>query len=599
MGSQVAEELISQITLNDAQFQQRAKPLIATANAIATALNNMKAAAGAANQALGVQFGAGNTFNLGKGAMGGGYGNNYFGGGGNGGGGGTGGVGGGGAFASQILGATLLYRGIRMVEGAVESAAKAFLDFSGDAMKEFETFDTVEKAFIGIYGSSQKAAQMMGYLKDQAMTSAFQMRDLADAARGLAVAGLDVGRFLPIVQGFALAMGKINGEGLEDFVSILRRLQGGNTGMALGVRGIGRYGVSRAEMEQYGAKFGGPAGTHFEGTVNQAFDIIEKIFKARIEKIAQSVTASSEVVASNWKDAIQLATIDAGAGIMQNLIEPIKQATAAMNSLRQAGFFKDLFDTLYQIIGVSDMLGSSEKLRFDFSKFTDPKTGQQRPATKEEMKAAIQAYERTRFGEGDHNPLVTGSGLPTTTGDKLQDIMIDIGGYIVTLVDFAKLSWLELVDIYDFFTGGQASPATWSLLAAAMQQGDDFRLSSYMKARNDWRDRVNHPDKYGAPTAPSGNAIPGLDDEEEAQTGYLSDIAANTRSIKQRMEAFAYGGNDATRHGVTPVELSAHANGRGSKLGRILNVDALSDFINDEINAALGHERRRMAYGGM
>ena len=403
---------------------------------------------------------------------------------------------------------------------------------------------------------------MMLYLRDAAMTSAFHFKDLADAARSISVAGLDVNRWLPITQGFALAMGHIDAGGLQDFVSILRRLQGGNTGLALGPRGIGRYGVSRAELETHGAKFDSKG--HFLGSINEAFDAVEAVFKARIEAIASNVKASSEVVLSNWTDAIQQATIDAGAGIAQNLIEPIKQLTGVMNTLRQAGVFKDLFDDLYGIIDIQGLLGSPEKIRYDFTK--DPRTG--KTLSSEEQRRARDDYEKTHFGERGGKGL--GSRAPTTTGDPTQDLLINIGGYLVSIVEFTKLSFLELVRLYEFFQpwrarGGGVNPS--SLVGDAEKAGQDFRDQAYERVENDWKDRVLHPDKFKAPVAPTGNEIEGLDDDMEEANTHLRHIRNASDRIANHFDArtTAFGANGPYGSvGVTRVEMGNYYQNLGS-----------------------------------
>ena len=403
---------------------------------------------------------------------------------------------------------------------------------------------------------------MMLYLRDAAMTSAFHFKDLADAARSISVAGLDVNRWLPITQGFALAMGHIDAGGLQDFVSILRRLQGGNTGLALGPRGIGRYGVSRAELETHGAKFDSKG--HFLGSINEAFDAVEAVFKARIEAIASNVKASSEVVLSNWTDAIQQATIDAGAGIAQNLIEPIKQLTGVMNTLRQAGVFKDLFDDLYGIIDIQGLLGSPEKIRYDFTK--DPRTG--KTLSSAEQRRARDDYEKTHFGERGGKGL--GSRAPTTTGDPMQDLLINIGGYLVSIVEFTKLSFLELVRLYEFFQpwrawGGGVNPS--SLVGDAEKAGQDFRDQAYERVENDWKDRVLHPDKFKAPVAPTGNEIEGLDDDMEEANTHLRHIRNASDRIANHFDArtTAFGANGPYGSvGVTRVEMGNYYQNLGS-----------------------------------
>ena len=518
MASTVAETLITEFQLDASKYVAGSKQVIAANAAMMASMNQLNAARAAVQGSVGGSFGTSNQFNF-----------NTFNGSGS-----SGGNGGGGGSRSSygmfggFFGAELLLRGIREVEQAFVQLAHKFLSFSEDALNKFAEFDTIKLSFEGIYGSSQKAAQMMNYLKDVSITSAFQFKDLADAARGIAVAGLDVNRFLPIVQGFSLAMGHINGAGLQDIIGILRRIQGGNTGLALGPRGIGRYGVSRAELEMHGGTF--DAKGHFTGSVNQAFDAIEAVFKARFAAIAEKVTASSEVVISNWKDAIYLATVDAGAGIAQNLIGPIKTLTSAMNTLRQSGAFKSLFDDIYQIIGLDDMIGDNSGRKGKLEKFdvNDPS-------------AWMKGMDATKT-------------------------LIEIGGGIVTLVEFTKIMAQEMADVVKllakvvyYSSGGRIDfrkPAGYTPLGTAIQAGEDWKHRAYSNLYRDQLARQNHPERFNAPTAPGGNAIEGLDDNMSQQTRQLKGIHEHVKNMDNMMKATAFGGGDIGRYGVTPVERS-------------------------------------------
>jgi len=385
-------------------------------------------------------------------------------------------------------------------------------------------------------------------------------------------------------------MGHIDAGGLQDFVSILRRLEGGNTGFALGPRGIGRYGVSRDELENYGAKFDEKG--HFLGSINQAFDAVEAVFKARIKSIADKVTASSEVVLSNWADAIQQATIDAGAGIAQNLIEPIKQMTGAMNSLRQSGVFKDLFDDIYQIIDVAGLLGGSDKIRYDFTK--DPLTG--KDLSEADQKKARDAYEKQRFGEAGGSGF--GSKTPTTTGDSTQDLLIDIGGYLASIVEFVKLSALELADIVNFFLGGNGAYEKDSIAAQAAKAGEDFRQSAFDRARIDWRERVNNPDRFKAPGAPDGNAIPGIDDDKEEGLDHLKHIRHASERIANHFDArtTAFGATGPYGSaGVTRVEMGNYYQNLGSGISHKFASFGMSleQEFQAMISRAFGHGVRQ------
>lgn len=584
-GSSV-DTLITAMILDASGYEAGAQKVIAADNAMIASFKRVTAAYKSMVSAMGTSapggggggFGGGNwtnfggnTFNAGRGnfspnfsnlGRGAFSGNSFalsFGGG-----------GGGGGGMQGLAGTYLLLRGIREVEHALEMLGRKFIEFSGDALKEYSTFDTLQRSFIGVYGSAEKAAQMMNYLRDVAMVSAFQFRDLADASRSLSVAGLDVGRFLPIAQGFALAMGHINGAGLEDFISILRRIMGGNTGFALGPRGIGRYGVSRQELEQYGATFGGANQSHFTGSINQAFDAIEGVYKSRIAKIAESVTASSEVVLSNWKDSIKQATIDFGAGMAQNVIGPIKAVTSALNTLRQAGVIKNLADTVYQIIGLSDMLGDNSGRTGKLGKFdpSDP------------------------------------SGW--MKGQDAAKYLVEIAGGIVTLVEFVKLEVEQLAAIGRLFFGDRMIGDPESVLSYALKAGEDFKQSAFMQMFLDASNREKHPERF-KPPAPVGTGIPGVDEDALPEVkNHLKHIRDSSERIARHFDSrsTAFGGGDIGRMGVTPVELANYWSTSSKGTHGVKNAmshmgEMIEQYIAQRIHQALSNAMRQgVIHGG-
>lgn len=604
MASILAEELLTQLTLDDTRFQAGARRVVATIQGMIGYFNALKTASAGS-----INFGQGNAFNFmrisGGGGMGGGGG---FGGGGGGGGGFFGGGFGGGmggGFGNYFM----LYGAIRVfrdVERAIIDVDKKLIDFGKDALQQYASFDTLTRSFTAIYGSGQKAGQMMTYLRDIAMKSAFHFRDLADAARGLAVSGIDVNRFLPVVQGFALAMGNISGGGLEDFVSILRRIQGGNIGFALGPRGIGRYGVSRDEMRLYGAQFGGPNQSHFIGTIDQAFDVVEKVFKARIEKIGQQVTASSEVVLSNLGDAWQQFTIDVGAGLMQNLIDPIKTLTASMNTLRQAGVFQNLGDTLATILGFDRFSGGGDPdlagKRWNRQQGTWEKQNDKGDwvATTGPTHKSLATGREQPGRAWDPNDPTSWMG-PSGGADNPTTYLIKIASGIVTLVALETLVVENIKGMAQFLLTPQGLKVldANSPLALALKAGEDFQKTSFMQLYNNQQDRILHPEKYLAPNAPGGNEIPGLGDAASETADNTRAMRVHLEKIAQHMSDHAYGGGDVGKYGVTPVELSqlVKATGSNSKYKGMLNIDAISDMIDEKVMRILAGYARNRAFG--
>ena len=501
---------------------------------------------------------------------------------------------------SGMMGFGLAYmvmRVFREFEHALIELDRMIIRISEDSLKQYASFNTLEKSFQGIYQSSQLAAQMMTYLRDTAMTSAFHFRDLADAARGISVAGLDVGRWLPITQGFALAMGKVNSEGLNDFVSILRRIQGGNLGVALGPRGIGRYGVSRAELKAQGGTFDEHG--HFTGSINQALDAIERVFSTRIKGIADSAKQSFEVVLSNIGDAMQQAKIDFGHGLADVLTNPIKDLTGALNDLRQSGALQDFGEVLAGIV-TSGLPTGGEALKYDFTK--GPNGEDLTPA---QQKKAMLDYRNRRFGYGpakdDEGNDIPRTNVPSTTGNPIEDVLIQIAKYVVEMVEYQK----EFVDGLSIAINVLKALLSVTPLGYVISKsignftmkdagkiGDAMQQEMYQRSVLGWQDRVRNPQKYMSPSAPSGTGTPGVDEDEIPQMNqHLKHIREHTSRIAAHSDSqkTAFGGGDIGRQGVFAYEMGAYyrgASGGGIKTIMANAGSALAQAIQREVHAA-------------
>jgi hypothetical protein len=225
-----------------------------------------------------------------------------------------------------------------------------------------------------------------------------------------------------------------------------------------------------------------------------------------------------------------------------------------MNHLRQAGFFKELFDTIYQIIDVGGMVGSQ-------------------------------------------------SGA--------EEILIDIGGYMVTMVELTKLSVLNLEDIYGVLKYFSPLYGISQLnqylqgkglddknpLDYAGDAGDAFRNTAHMQLQLDAMRRKKHPELYAAPTAPTGNAIPGVDDDEVEARGHLRGIHEHVKAIHQEMSerAHAFGGGDLGRIGVTPVEISSYRHGGGVR-GALDNLGRAIDDHTEQVAANVARHYLQQGY---
>lgn len=238
-----------------------------------------------------------------------------------------------GTASSGILGGVAL--GVTAVATVMVTATKAAIEFGVAAVQAFREFDTIERSFTGVLGSGERAGKMMEYLESKALKSAFGLKDLATAASSLAMASLDVNRFLPIVEQLALASGNVSGSGLADAASVLRRLRGGQIAEALGPEGLGRFGINRQDLTQYGATFNKQG--QFQGSMEEAFDVVERVVAAKLGRVADEVGKGAEATYSNAADAWDKALRDAGRVVQSGLTPVIVGLTGVLNDFNASG----------------------------------------------------------------------------------------------------------------------------------------------------------------------------------------------------------------------------------------------------------------------
>lgn len=198
---------------------------------------------------------------------------------------------------------------IAMLTGG--ALAAGVLAFSRSALDMASTFDMIERSFFGVLGSWDKVRSMMEYLKAYTVPSSFGLEPLAQAASLLARNKIDVGSFLPIIEMLALATGEGGSDKLLDAARLMMRLKGGDIAAAFSTQeGIGRFGVSKADIKEQGGKF--DADGSFVGSVEEAFDVIARTVKAKLGGVKDAMAGSMEATFSNAATAVQMALADIG-----------------------------------------------------------------------------------------------------------------------------------------------------------------------------------------------------------------------------------------------------------------------------------------------
>jgi hypothetical protein len=215
----------------------------------------------------------------------------------------------------------------------VATGAAALLSFANSASEAAASFDTMKRTFAGALGGIQQGAQAMAYLENYATKSAFGLEDLARASAQLAASGLDVGRFLPIIERFALVASGVDPQGLIQVAGALARVKGGSFGEAMEV--FRKAGVGANDLQAQGIKVS-KAG-EIQAQAGQVFDAIQKISEGRLKTIADSISGGAENIRANVGDVAGQAFRQIGDEVNKTLLPFLQSFTGELKILVDSG----------------------------------------------------------------------------------------------------------------------------------------------------------------------------------------------------------------------------------------------------------------------
>ena len=235
-------------------------------------------------------------------------------------------IGGMGEVASSVNPVSLAFKSvlkpmemyIKTFLGAFEKMGQALLagggilaGFVALSIKAANEFDSMERTFGAMLGSAEKGKQMMAWLRQYGMTSGFTQDAIIESARSITALGLEVDKWLPTLEKFALFAGP-DPSNLTEMAAIMRRLVGGQIADAFGPEGLGRFGINRNMLSQYGAQFDKQGS--FIGGVTEALGVLERMATESpiLKNLKAAFDDSPAVRFSNAVDAIGAALVDAG-----------------------------------------------------------------------------------------------------------------------------------------------------------------------------------------------------------------------------------------------------------------------------------------------
>lgn len=465
--------------------------------------------------------------------------------------------------ASQVAsaGVSILKRATELLVGGLVAATGATALFAKDAVDKFAEFDTIKLQFEGLTNSAEKAGQMMEYLKTQAQTSPFHFSWLSQAAVEMAEVGLDVSRWLPIIQQLSLARGEISQQGLENVVEILRRLVGGQTALALGPRGLGRYGINENMLKAEGGQFNN---RQFAGSTADALDLVETTVKDKYSAIAKDVSRGAQVTISDLGDAFEQFEIQAGQGFATYLLPIVHSLTEALKTITTDGTITNFVDTLAGIWNI------------------DP--------TKNSL---VDTFHNVSDAILDANYL-------------MEQLMANVEGAF----DLAKkvpwylkgpiLGWLP-----HFFGGDDNVDVIDQLNKGNAAERESLKRTKEAEARHGKKlgpdglhyvpiDATSEPPSTASQIVDQASGSKTEAFARNSQEEYLRQIALNTKKAEESLNRFALGGGDLGREGVSAVDLSQMRNGTyGLASVRERLGQAIEQLVLEAIGVHAGHSMQR------
>ncbi len=255
------------------------------------------------------------------------------------------------------IGITAIATGLIAVATATIAASVAAVKFGMEAMKAAAPMDTIQRVFAGVYGDTKKAAQMMTYLKDEAMKSNFEFKDLAGSAKLLVMNGMKFTEFKDSMQAIAMRGPGNPAENLRTIAEQLTRIKGGDFGRAF--EELRNFGISKQELTALGATF--DKSGQFTGNIKQALELFKKV-GAQGKAIVDQMEGGMEATLSNMDEGFDLMQQQVGKQLFTNMKPLIDNIITVITNLMDSGVLKDTVDMITSLFDIDPSSDGLAKL---------------------------------------------------------------------------------------------------------------------------------------------------------------------------------------------------------------------------------------------
>lgn len=427
-----------------------------------------------------------------------------------------------------------------------------------NAAKEMDRF---QRQFTAIFGGSEQGQMVTDWMEQYGLTSALSQDSLAKMIKTLGLSGLDVARYLPIMETFTFLGAGSPDENAEDIASIVRRLVGGQTTDALGPEGIGRLGINKKMLEVYGASFDSQG--KFLGDTQDALDVLEKLSKESpmLKDLKGVMEASMDTRWSNVMDSIRLAIVDFGKTIKDYALPVFEKVGEWLRNLTNNGAITKFAEKF------GSMIGDPEKLKPILAGVLT--FLEHFPAMIKMASLYIATMSRTVRAMLD----TVADALANFGKIKIGDHEIRLAPNINDIGEAMKVGLAQSDQITDY-VGGVFDGKTY---------GDTYR--KYME-------QMSNPGTGNNPVLPGSQQAPTDPDVVKTQE-LLAGIENNTRQMVEA-QRLILGGGELGQQGITATSVFGRKSGGGGRRGGFVG-DRLSAVLMDIFDEMIEGERRAMA----
>jgi len=433
--------------------------------------------------------------------------------------------------------------------------------------------DTLRRSIQGLTKDIERTNQIMRLARQLATESMFETGPVGEAAKRLLFFNLEVERFLPLAVNFAQGLDGTN-ETLLEFIQLLGRAKGGDLGQVFGPDGLGRFGMGRDFFAAMGLKF--DKNGAFLGTVEEALAAIEKAVTSKFGDLSKAMAEGPMAKFASLMDSIKFAAAEVGAVILEKLIPVVEHLTTLFNKLAEEGVFVRIAESVMKLFNM-DIGNGPMAAGFKWIENTLRNLPHYIEHFRNYLGAAFEAIGKAVKAIAIYFIITFGVSIVSAIIRFIRFIY-KLGRAMKLIIPIVRALATSMGILMVIKTAGAAALS----IAAGLAIFGGAMYLAYKGLDSLLPDLPTMPEPPGLPSDPPkpkdfrnpGTKLTnpfGTTSTAEKQQQTLNAISASTRATAQNtkravdLRAYALGGGDLGRLGVTPEEMSHYRKPRSNK----------------------------------